>query len=144
MYKGILTFTKSQASAFIGGMVDYGLMVFTTEMFHIHYLIGIVIGGVIGALVNFTLNKLWAFKEKDLKYTNSLKNQLFKFTITVLNSIMLKSMGTYILTSRLGLDYKISKLVVDLVVSVLFNYTLQKEWVFRKENIRSQKLNKMK
>lgn len=34
-------FAKAQASAFIGGVVDYGVMIFVTEVFHIHYTIGI-------------------------------------------------------------------------------------------------------
>ncbi|HBX20244.1 MAG TPA: GtrA family protein, partial [Porphyromonadaceae bacterium] len=46
MLKQILIFTKAQVSAFVGGVIDYLLMVFFTEVFGLHYLYGIVIGGV--------------------------------------------------------------------------------------------------
>lgn len=36
------------------------------------------------------------------------------------------------MTTLLSLDYKISRIIVDLIVSLGFNYTLQKLWVFRK------------
>ena len=55
--KGILTFSKAQVSASIGGGVDYLTMIFFTELFNIHYTISIAIGGIVGAVVNFSLNK---------------------------------------------------------------------------------------
>lgn len=132
MLSRILTFVKAQASAFIGGMVDYGTMIFVTEVFHVHYTIGIVVGGVIGAIVNFTLNRVWTFKEKNSAYASGTIYQLFKFALTVANSILLKAAGTFLFTQYLHIDYKISRLIVDLIVSLGFNYTLQKFWVFKK------------
>jgi hypothetical protein len=51
------TFSKAQLSAFSGGMIDYGVMIFLTELFHLHYTVSILISGVIGAVINFSLNK---------------------------------------------------------------------------------------
>jgi len=133
--KLILTFSKAQISAFLGGVIDYGVTVFVTEVFHIHYTISIAIGGIIGAIVNFTINKMWTFSSKDEVYKNTLPKQLLKFALTVINSILLKSSGTYLLTTILKIDYKITKIMVDLVVSVVFNFTLQNKWVFKKNSI---------
>lgn len=127
-------FIKAQFSAFLGGIVDYFTMVFFTEIFHLHYTISIAIGGVIGAIVNFSLNKKWTFYSKDIPYKNSMIAQLMKFVLVVLNSIILKSSGTYLITTFLGFDYRISRIATDLFVSIVFNYTLQKFWVFRKWN----------
>jgi putative flippase GtrA len=132
MRKNILTFSKAQLSAFVGGVIDYLIMVFVTEAFHVPYTISIVIGGIIGAIVNFNLNKMWTFNTKDIPYRNSINVQVLKFTLVALNSILLKTTGTYLLTKCVGLDYKISRLFIDLFVSLLFNYSLQKFWVFRK------------
>ena len=125
-------FIKAQLSAFIGGMIDYAIMIFFTEVFHVHYTISIVIGGVIGAVVNFSLNNKWAFHSKDKQYENSMQKQLMKFVLVVINSIFLKSLGTYAITSFLMIDYKIGRLITDLFVSIGFNYTLQRYWVFKK------------
>lgn len=129
----IKVFAKAQVSAFTGGVTDYFIMVFVTEVFHVHYTISIMISGILGAVVNFSLNKTWTFKNKSQPYKNSLYKQLFKFVFVVLNSILLKSSGTYFITTFLKIDYKISRLIVDFFVSVFFNYTLQKHWVFKKQ-----------
>lgn len=128
----IITFSKAQVSAFTGGMVDYGTMIFVTEVLHVHYTISIIISGIVGAYVNFSINKNWSFAKRDAAYAHSQKMQLMRFVIVVLNSIFLKTSGTFLLTNYLGLDYKISRILVDLIVSVVFNYNLQKWWVFKK------------
>lgn len=130
--KRLLTFTKAQFSALIGGGVDYMIMVFLTEVFHIHYTISIGIGGIIGAVVNFSINKYWTFHSKDQTYQNKTLRQLLKFSIMVVNSIVLKASGTYFLTTIFNIDYKITRLIVDLIVSIFVNYNLQKYWVFKK------------
>jgi len=127
-------FIKAQLSALLGGVVDYLIMVLLTEIFHLHYTISIAIGGVIGAIVNFSLNKKWTFYSKDTSYRNPISEQLMKFVFVVVNSILLKSLGTYLITAFLGFDYRISRIATDLFVSIVFNYTLQKLWVFGKWN----------
>jgi putative flippase GtrA len=128
----LIVFGKAQVSAFIGGISDYAIMIFCTEFFHIHYTISIAISGVIGAVANFSMNQKWAFRSGDAMYKDSTRKQLLKFMLVVVNSIFLKSTGTYIITHLLGVDYKVSRLITDLIVSIGFNYTLQRYWVFKK------------
>jgi putative flippase GtrA len=130
--KTVIIFLKAQISASIGGIVDYLSMIFFTEFLDIHYTISIVIGGMIGAIVNFSLNKRWTFRSKNNAYKNTIQTQLLKCLLVVLNSIILKVLGTYYVTDYLGIDYKISRLGVDLFVSLMINFLLQKYWVFRK------------
>ncbi|WP_036602163.1 GtrA family protein [Olivibacter sitiensis] len=135
--KAILVFFKAQFSAFAGGIVDYAIMIFCTEVLSIHYTISIAISGVIGAVVNFSINRFWTFKKGNLP----VGGQLVKFCLVVLGSIALKSSFTYLLTENLHLDYKISRILIDIAVSLGFNYTLQKYWVFgntkKEENLTS-------
>lgn len=122
-----VTFCKAQFSAFVGGMFDYSLMILLTEYGNIFYTNSIFISGMCGAVVNFSLNRYWTFKRND----ESKRKQLRKFIFVVFGSIALKSSGTYLLTQNLHLDYRISRLCVDAVVSLGFNFVLQKYWVFR-------------
>jgi putative flippase GtrA len=124
-------FLKAQISAMIGGVSDYFIMVFFTQVFHVHYTISIAIGGVIGAVINFSINKTWTFMSHRFPYKNSFRIQMLKFIVVVVNSIVLKSSGTYFITTFLHLDYRISRIIVDLIVSIAFNYNLQKYWVFK-------------
>jgi putative flippase GtrA len=131
----LFVFGKAQVSAFFGGMVDYIVMIFFTEVFGVHYTISIAIGGIVGAIVNFSLNRRWTFHSRNLPYGSSRIRQISKFLLVLLNSIVLKSSGTYFFTSFIGIDYKISRIITDLIVSWGFNYTLQRHWVFRKEKV---------
>lgn len=126
----LLIFGKSQVSAFVGGIVDYIVMVALTELCGVYYVYSIIVGGIIGAIVNYTINRYWAFDAKE----ESTMTQIPKFVIVVMGSIFLKASGTYLCTELLGIDYKISRIIVDAFVSFGFNYMLQKHWVFKKRN----------
>lgn len=123
-------FIKAQASAFVGGVADYLIMIACTELLGIHYSISIIIAGILGAVVNFSINRKWTYHAEDGK----INRQLIKFIVVVLGSVALKSSGTYALTTWLNIDYKITRLLVDLIVSLGFNYTLQTYWVFYRKN----------
>jgi putative flippase GtrA len=133
--KSVFVFGKAQLSAFAGGLLDYAVMVFCTELLHIHYTISIAIGGVIGAVVNFSVNRYWTFSANRASHL-PVGFQLAKFVFVVAGSIVLKSSGTYLLTNWLKLDYKITRLMVDIIVSLGFNYVLQKYWVFKKTSVK--------
>ncbi len=127
MKQQIFAFAKAQASAFIGGVFDYGVMVFCKEVVGLDVKNAIRISGALGAVVNFSLNRYWAFQQGD----SPLGGQVWKFILVVLGSIFLKSEATPFLSQVFDIDYKVGRLVVELVVSLGFNYPLQRYWVFR-------------
>jgi putative flippase GtrA len=132
--KSIYIFAKAQLSAFTGGIVDYLVMILCTELLHIHYTISIAIGGIIGAVVNFSVNRYWTF-DSNKASQSPVGAQLIKFIFVVAGSIALKSSGTYLFNNWLHIDYKIGRIIVDIIVSLSFNYVLQKYWVFRKKSV---------
>ena len=132
MLEKILVFTKAQVSSFAGGIVDYSVMIFFTEVFHLHYTLSIVIGGVFGAIVNFLLNKRWTFYSKEHWQRVSGRKQLLRFVLMAVNSIFLKAIGTCFITSLIKTDYKISRIILNLTISMILIYNLQKNWVFKK------------
>lgn len=103
-------------------------MIICTELFHVYYPISILLSGLVGAVVNFSINRYWTYRVHHL----GIGKQLLKFIAVVLGSIILKSLGTYLVTNWLSIDYKISRIIVDIIVSLGFNYTLQTYWVFKK------------
>lgn len=128
MKKHIITIGKTQVSAFLGGLVDWALLIFLTDYCHVFYTFSIIIAGFVGAVINFTINRYWSFKA-----TNEQKRiQASKFFVMVLGSIFFKTTGTTLLTQNTILNYKISKLLMDFIVSFGFNFPLQKFWIFRK------------
>ena len=129
--KSIDIFARSQVSAFIGGVVDYLAMIFFTEIVGIHYVASIALGGIVGGVVNYSINRYWAFDARDGKK----RTQLPKYLVVAIGSILLKSSGTYALTEWLRLDYRISRLIIDAFVAFGFNFMLQKYWVFKKTDV---------
>jgi len=130
--KPVFTFAKAQISAFIGGVTDYIVMIALTELLHIHYTISIVISGLVGAVVNFSINRRWAFRDNQSNQS-PITSQLGKFSLMLGGSIGLKAGGTYLLTQGLKIDYRISRIIIDIVVSLGFNFVLQNFWVFKKQ-----------
>ncbi|WP_256004345.1 GtrA family protein [Pedobacter deserti] len=130
--KSILVFAKAQFSAFAGGIIDYLVMLACTELLHIHYTISIAIGGIVGAVFNFSVNRYWTFNASEAS-KNPVGGQLLRFIFVVTGSILLKSSGTWLFTTYLHIDYKISRIIVDIIVSLGFNYVLQSYWVFKKK-----------
>jgi putative flippase GtrA len=127
----VFVFAKAQLSAFLGGLIDYGVMIFCTEVLGVYYPISIAIGGVIGAVFNFSVNRYWTFNS-DKASKAPVGAQLVKFIFVVAGSIFLKSTGTYLFTNWLKINYKFSRIIVDIIVSLGFNYLLQTYWVFKK------------
>ncbi|MCE5346058.1 MAG: GtrA family protein [Bacteroidales bacterium] len=132
MIEHLFIFAKAQVSSFIGGIVDYLIMILLTEFLDVPYTISIVIGGIVGAVVNFSLNKSWTFHSRKLPYKFPVWKQFSRFVLMVLNSIVLKTSGTYFITSFMKIDYKLSRIITDLFVSIVFNFMLQRHWIFRK------------
>lgn len=122
------TFGKAQVSSFVGGMTDYAVMLLLTEVFGVYYVLSIVAGGVIGAVVNFSINRYWTFNATGERK----REQLPRFVLVVAGSIALKSGGTWLMTEFLHLDYRISRIIVDGIVAIGWNFTMQKLWVFKK------------
>ena len=114
--KSIFTFLQAQVAAFLGGITDYGLMILLTEVCKFHFTFSILISGTVGAIINFSINRFWVFKNQS-GYGNHINNQLFKFVLVVLGSISLKSFVTFMLQTLFQIDYRIGRLITDSFVS---------------------------
>ena len=120
-------FLRAQLSAFIGGLSDFGIYTFCYTVLKFIAPFSNVISGSLGAIVNFTINRYWSFGNTQ----KSIGSQLWKFIIVVVGSITLKSLGIHLLVDIWHLHFLLSKLIVEIIVSLGFNYTLQRFWVFK-------------
>ncbi len=136
MFDKLKIFVKAQFSAFTGGVCDYFIMIFLTEVVGIYYTVSIAIACILGAVINFSINKSWTFSAKKTVYHFSLTQQLWRFMLVLISGIMLKIFGTWFFTTFAHIDYKISRIITDLLVSLFFNYVLQRYWVFKKSELK--------
>lgn len=121
-------FLRAQLSAFVGGLSDFAIYTFCYKMLLISAPFANALSGSLGAIVNFTVNRYWAFNNTQVP----IARQLWKFILVVIGSILLKSTGIYFLVDVWKTHYILSKVIVELIVSLSFNFLLQKYWVFRK------------
>lgn len=121
-------FFKAQLSAFLGGLADFGIYTFCYKILLFTAPFSNVVSGSLGAIVNFTINRYWSFNNTAVPLTS----QLWKFILVVAGSITLKSLGIHLLVDIWHWHFLLSKLILEIVVSLGFNFTLQKYWVFRK------------
>jgi putative flippase GtrA len=126
-----LKFFKAQFSSFTATVIDFCLTIFLVEIGDMWYLTATLIGTTTGGAVNYIINRVWSFKSTKDK----VPIQAFRYSHIWLGSILLNASGMWLLTSGVGIEYIISKLIVSLAVGWGFNYPLQKNYVFRKKII---------
>ena len=124
----IKEFFKAQLSAFVGGLSDFGIYTFCYKVLSFSPAFSNVISGSLGAIVNFVINRYWSFNNTAAPLASSFG----KFVVVVAGSILLKSGGIYLLDDIWHLHPLVSKVIVEIIVSLGFNYTLQRFWVFKK------------
>jgi putative flippase GtrA len=102
-------------------------MLILTELFGVYFVISTAIGAFIGAILNYTVNRVWVFRA----FHSSAISQIPKFILIAGTSILLNTYGTYLFTEVLMLDYRISRIVVGLIVAIAWNFLMQKVYVFK-------------
>ena len=122
------TFLKSQVTAAVATAVDFIILVILVELAQVWYVLAAAIAAFCGALSSFFLGRQWTFLSKDDKW----HHQAQRYTLVALGSMGLNTFGIYLFTDGLGLHYMTSKIVISIIVSLGFNYPLQKYFVFKK------------
>lgn len=126
------TFAKAQLSALVGVTCDYATMVFLTKFAGVHYAFSTAVGCVVGAAVNFSINRAWAFYSAGQAYRYSPNQQQLRYMLVVAGSIFLKVSGVYVLGRCTNFAYGAIRVATDIFVALSFSYTMQRWWVFRR------------
>ena len=118
---------KSQLSSLIATAADYTVFIICSELFNIYYVVASGIGSFVGAWVSFTLGRNWAFRKKDGK----LSHQAVRYFLTSGTSLILNTVGIYLLTEMSGLDPKLSKVLISILVGIFFNFFMYRYFVYK-------------
>ncbi len=121
------TFAKSQVASSLSAFADYCVTVFLVEITGIWYVVGNAIGTAVGGIINFNLNRKWAFS-KGLKRR---RIQFMRYTLVWTGYMLLTSLGVFMLTHFFNVNYLVSKLIISLGLALGYNYPLQKSFVFK-------------
>ncbi|MDB5126559.1 GtrA family protein [Mucilaginibacter sp.] len=121
------TFVRAQASSFIASLFDFLTTIVCKEFFYLWYVKASLIGTIVGGVTNFALGRVWVFKKRKGK---TIPLQAVKYMLVWGGNVVLNTGGVFLVTHYVGLDYKISKVLVSFSVGVTYNYFLQKKFVF--------------
>ena len=122
----MITFLKAQVASFVASMVDYLFTILGVEVFGFWYLWASGLGTVIGGITNFTIGRRWVFDAKE----DPAPSQLLRYSLVWLGYFVLTTLGVYLFTHFLNINYIISKVAVSILMAIFYNYPLQKKFVF--------------
>jgi len=123
----MLTFMKAQTASLIAWLVDLAVMKAGMIVFGLWYVLASFIGNVAGALTHFTLGRSWVFRKAD----RTVVRQVIRYAIVWCGYAALTAGVVYLFTDYMQLDPLLSKVLTSVLISVGYNYPLQKRFVFK-------------
>lgn len=126
-FKFIGELIKFNIVSLIATSVDFSIFLLLNEVFDVYYLIATVTGAICGGITAFILNRNWVFFGRNKAFNKQIRH----FFIVWAGSIFLNTTGIYILVQYLKMEEIISKVIVSVIVGVLFNFIMNKYYVFK-------------
>lgn len=144
--KGLFTFLRAQCSSQVSSWVDFLVSILCVNIFNWYYGLSTFLGNISGGLVNCYINYKWTFKAEG----QSIKYVLIKFVLIWIGSILFNTQGTILFTEyvmkyipenalpKILVDniFLVPKIVVSIIVGWLWNYNMQRIFVYRERDIK--------
>ncbi len=125
-----LSFAKYNFIAILATLTDFLVFAFLTKFVGLWYVSAAIISAVTGGIVAFIGNRDWVFQQEDGK----ISNQIVKYTLVWLTSILLNTSGLYLLVENINISELYAKIIVSITVGVFFNFIMNKYFVFKQHN----------
>ncbi|MGI6046310.1 MAG: GtrA family protein [Eggerthellaceae bacterium] len=106
----------------IAFFIDYGLMIFLTEVFGIDYLISATISFSVSVIFNYVASMRYVFRHKE---EMSRRREFVIFLILSCIGLILNDVLMWVGTDLLFIDYRITKIIVTFLVSI-WNFVSRK------------------
>ena len=107
-------------------MVDFSTMTILVELGHLPPVAATVLGAAAGGVTNFVLGRRWIFRAHE----HHVGPQALRYAMVSAASAGLNAVGEQIVYGFLGLQYIVARAVVAIVVSLVWNYPMQRSFVF--------------
>lgn len=118
-------FTKYFVVGFSGVFLDIGTLILFKEWFGWTPVFAVVVNQIILLSYNFTLNKYWSFKSKEIPH-----KQLVRFLILAGCNYIFSVVVMWVFNEKLDFDYRLVR-IAAIAVTVSWNFFLYKYWVYR-------------
>jgi len=120
------TFGRHQLGAIVATVIDFGTMSVLVSGFGLFAPLATAIGAALGGLSNFLLGRHWIFSASEER----VADQAWRYALVSGVSLGLNAGGEYVLHDRLGIQYLLARVIIALVVSVGWNFPVQRSFVY--------------
>lgn len=127
-------FCKAQVSSVVSTACDFGVTAIVFTFLH-HVVISTASGAVVGGLVNCSINYLWTFRGTERSKTAVLWRYFLVWVVSVLLNTYGTELAVKLLDNWLQVDLSLvmmSKAGVAMLVAVVWNFSMQKFYVYKK------------
>ncbi len=119
LIKQIMKFGVVGGSAFV---IDYGIMIFLTEVFHINYLISSGVSFAVSVMFNYVMSVKWVFEVEE---SRDKKQEFVLFVVLSIIGLGINELIMWITVEKLGIFYMLSKIEATVVV-MIYNFITRK------------------
>ncbi len=124
---GLLVFVRHQAAALLGTVVDFATMTTLVELGLAGPVAATGCGAAVGGTLNFLVGRHWVFDAT----TERPQAQALRYVFVSVTSLIFNMAGEHLSTGVLHTNYVIGRIVTALLVATLWNYPMQRAFVFR-------------
>ena len=121
---------KHQIGSLVATAVDFGSMVAWVELAHLPAVPATALGATAGGVTNFLLGRRWIFQA----HGDAAGPQAVRYALVSAASAGWNALGEWLAHDRLGVQYLLARAMVAVLVSLLWNYPMQRHFVFRVVN----------
>lgn len=121
------SFARSVLASIFSTTCDFGTLIALHELAHVGVVLATFFGTLVGFLVNFTINRRWAFEATH----GHLGWQFARVLPVQAGSTGLQTAGEWLFVFRFGIGYRTAKVLVSVLVYLMWNYPMNRYWVFR-------------
>ena len=121
------TLGRHQLGAIAATLVDFATMIALVELTGLSPEAATPVGAVLGAVTNFTLGRAWIFR----RHTGHWAAQASRYALVSAASAGWNTIGEQLVHGMGHVQYVAARAIVSLVVSLLWNFPVQRVFVFR-------------
>lgn len=119
---------RHQVAAAVATGVDFSAMVALVELAHRSPPVATIASAVLGGIVNFTLSRAWAYRDR---HEGSVSSQASRYAVVSLGGALLNAGLLAMVLATIDAPYPAARIVAAIAVSVLYTYPLHTRVVFR-------------
>lgn len=125
---------RHQVGSAVATAVDFSVMIACVSAAGLSPAAGTAIGAACGGVTNFLLGRAWIFRATN----GDVASQAIRYAIVSAGSLALNTVGEHVLTTATHWQFVGARVVVSLLVSVLWNFPMQRSFVFRSRGLPSR------